>query len=235
MQQLRILIADDHDLFRIGFRYALHDSDLNADVIEARDFGQAVSILKSTEGIDLASFDLRMPGLNDPRSLAGVKLRWPKIPIVVTSAHDDRDTILDCLRQGISGYLPKRLTADELVAAIKDVLAGRIFVPSFFADLEAEELESPALATAAGGASNLAEESNAAFDPSALTPRQQDVFRLLLEGRSTKEICRELDIAEGTAKIYLAAIFRRLGARNRVEAITRAARLGFLPTTSIPR
>ncbi len=221
-----ILIADDHALFRKGLRYALADVLPDLTVSESGTFSDALDKLNTCTNVSLASFDLTMPGMRDGQALREIRQLYPRLPMVVLSGHEGRQTILECLAAGASGFIPKSLPAGEIVAAIMEVMTGRIFVPSRIIAIEPDSVIPPLLPAQTGAH---------VFDPAALTPRQRDVFGLMMSGRSTKEIARSLAIAEGTVKIYLAAIFRQLDAHNRVEAVTKALGMGVVPNPRDPR
>ncbi|MEI7710913.1 MAG: response regulator transcription factor [Rhodospirillales bacterium] len=223
-----ILIADDHDLFRRGLRYALTDMLPDARVTDADSLEKALEILAQHPEIALASFDLRMPGMQDGRALQEVRRQHPALPIAVLSAREGRQIILDTLGFGASGFIPKSLPAEDIVAAMHDIMDGRIYVPPNITAIDREDSTEPIRATTDP-------QILRKFDPSALTPRQREVFDLMVAGKSTKEMARTLDIAEGTVKIYLAAIFRMLDARNRVEAVTKSLGLTFNSTPRATR
>jgi DNA-binding NarL/FixJ family response regulator len=225
---LHILIADDHDLFRRGLRYALTDSFADIRVSDADSLGQALDILAENPDIALASFDLRMSGMQEGRALQEVRRLYPALPIAVLSAQEGRQIILDTLGFGASGFIPKGLPAEDIVAALRDILDGRIYVPPTITALDRDD--GAVFARAATDP-----QPPRKFDPNALTQRQREVFELMLAGKSTKEMARALDIAEGTVKIYLAAIFRLLDAHNRVEAVTKSLGLGFTPSPRATR
>jgi DNA-binding NarL/FixJ family response regulator len=227
-EQPHILIADDHDLFRRGLRYALVDTIPDVRVSEANTLDSALQQLSASNDIAVASFDLRMPGMRDGQALPDIRRQYPNLPIVILSAREGRRVILQMLEFGASGFIPKSLPAVDIVAALLDVMVGRIYVPPHITALD------PGAGTIPDrSAANSA--SNPTFDPSALTPRQREVFDLMLTGRSTKEMARTLDIAEGTVKIYLAAIFRLLDVRNRIEAVTKSLSLGSIAGRRHPR
>jgi DNA-binding NarL/FixJ family response regulator len=218
----RILIADDHDLFRKGLRFALEDSLPGAEVVAVGDFDTALETLASGRVFDLVSFDLSMPGMQGGASLRAIRDSYPDLRVVVISGDEDRATILSALEAGVHGYLPKSLSGAQIEAALKQVLAGSVFVPGQLARIEQASAGGHA-PRAATPAADPAPQSNPTRDQ--MTPRQRDVLDSLLQGRSTKEICRDLGLAEGTVKIHLAAIFRLLGAKNRTEAVSRALTL----------
>jgi DNA-binding NarL/FixJ family response regulator len=212
---VKVLIADDHGLYRAGLGFLLKDRLGVTDLIEAGTLDDALDVLAREIGIRLALFDLSMPGMAGPESLAAVKATYPGTALAVISASEDRGNVLACISSGLSGYIPKSLSEDEIAKALEMMLAGHIFVPPFMAVAPARV--SPAYAEAPPAAP--------VPPPAALTPRQRDVLGHILEGRSNKDIARQLDIAEGTVKIHLAALFAHFGAHNRTELATRAQRM----------
>lgn len=204
---LRALIADDHELFRSGLKQLLVDALGLEDVREAETFDQAIEILTDEGAGDLVLVDLRMPGMSGAEALAALRDGFPNAKIVVVSAWEERAEILAALSAGVHGYIPKSLSAAEIAAALRSVLDGRIYVPATIGRRD------PGDPVAAG--------NSAAQGESKLTLRQKEVLNELLKGQASKEIARTLDIAEGTVKIHLAAIYRALGVRTRAEAIAR--------------
>lgn len=223
----QILIADDHDLFRRGLRYALADGIHDAQVLEAGSVMQATALIEHHQELALASFDLRMPGMQMGEGLLPIRRLRPRLPIVVLSGFEDRQHVLSAIQMGASGFIPKSLPAEQIVLALIEVMQGRIYIPPSITEVDAL----PADPLTPG----VQREEALPAAPKAvqLTPRQREVLERLMAGRSTKEIGRDLDLAEGTVKIHLAALFRVLGARNRVEAVRRAISLGLpLPSDS---
>ena len=213
------LVADDHGLYRVGLRLLLEDQLGVDQVIEAGGFDEALDKLAANDSIKLALFDLSMPGMGGPSSLAVVRASYPDLRVVVISGRDDRETVAACMSHGLNGYIPKSMSDDQIVAALKQVVAGKSFTPQVYA---AKDISHggplPGIGTAAASPA-----------PSAvmegLTPRQRDVLAGIVRGLANKEIARELDIAEGTVKIHLAALFSHFDVRNRTELATRAQRL----------
>jgi len=214
---VRILIADDHGLFRQGLRAFLQDSVAGAAVVEADSLDSALESLGCETPFDLVVTDLRMPGMDGPQSLSAFREAFPAVKLVVMSALEDRATVLASLGAGAHGYVPKSARPEVIADALAAVMAGRIWVPSTIASwtppAEPSTVASPAPSSGPGGP--------------RLTPRQSDVLKLLLRGASTKEIARELVLGEGTVKVHLAGLYRALNARNRAEATAIAARLNF--------
>jgi DNA-binding NarL/FixJ family response regulator len=180
-------------------------------VREAETMDRALEILTNEGGGDLVLVDWRMPGMSGAESLAALRDGFPEAKVAVISAWEERADILSALGAGVHGYIPKSLPSAQIAAALQGILEGRIFVPPAMG-----RREGAGEATGAPGKSKL--------DVDKLTLRQRDVLQELLKGQSSKEIARTLDIAEGTVKIHLAAIYRALGVRTRAEAIAKMNR-----------
>jgi DNA-binding NarL/FixJ family response regulator len=209
----RIVIADDHGLYRRGLRLALTTGIPDAEVFDAACFDAVVSLLEQQPSIDLAILDLNMPGLFDQELLGEILSAYPNTRFAIVSADDSRAEILKALSIGLHGYIVKSLGDEEVVFAVNEILAGRIYVPALLSRTSAEQRPqmappSPGSSARRVGAGNLPR----------LTSRQREVLKLMAEGYSNKEIARNLDIAEATTKIHAAAVLRELGVRNRTEA-----------------
>jgi len=204
---MRVLIADDHALLRQGLVELLRAVKPGWHFAEAADFAsmQAAIVAASPE---LLILDLRMPGMAGETTLRWLRQHYPAMLIVVLSGVDDRAAILSCLDSGVHGYVLKAMESEELLAALQSVLDGHVFVP-------------PMLAL--GVARPSAPRGDALGQK--FTSRQIEVLNLLAEGRSTKDIARALNLGVGTVKVHLAAIYRILGAHNRMEAVMRAGTL----------
>jgi len=205
---ISVLIADDHALFRSGLRQLLADELGATRVREADTFDAAVDIL-TEEAHDLVLIDLSMPGMAGSETLAALRDAFPSAKVAVVSATEERSEILAALAAGVHGFVPKSLPAAEIAAALRAVTEGRIFVPATIGKRAA----APAPPRGAPAAT-----------VEGLTARQKDVLGELMKGKASKEIARTLDIAEGTVKIHLAAIYRALGVRTRAEAIATLSR-----------
>ncbi len=204
---IRALIADDHELFRSGLKQLLVDVLDAGDVREAETFDQAIEMLTNEGAGDLILVDLRMPGMSGAEALAALRDGFPEAKVAVVSAWEERAEIIAALSAGVHGYIPKSLPSAEIANAIRSVLDGQIFVPAALGRREPGTPVQSAPATVSGD--------------DKLTTRQKEVLNELLKGQASKEIARSLDIAEGTVKIHLAAIYRALGVRTRAEAIAK--------------
>lgn len=217
---LKVLIADDHSLYRTGLALLLKDRLGVTEVIEVSDFDQALDRLAETPGIGLALFDLSMPGMGGPESLRVIKETYPDVRVAVVSGLEERDYVLKAISVGLNGYVPKSLSEEDIAAALQQVVAGHIYIPKFMTSSPGTQRES--LSDQASANANASAEAPRLDD---LTPRQRDVLACILRGRSNKEVARDLHIAEGTVKIHLAALFAVFSARNRTELATRAQAL----------
>ena len=215
---MKILIADDHALFREGLVHVLASMAANVTVVQARDFDEALRVVAEERGLDLALIDLSMPGMEPYEGLKALRRQAPELPVVVVSALDERHHILKSIDIGARGFIPKSLGSRVLVGALGLVLAGGIYLPPA---VIGGEVVTDAEMPAAAGSPHTAD--------IRLTPRQRDVLVLLTKGLSNKEIARRLSLAEGTVKLHLAAILKTLDVTNRVQAAVKAAALGLVP------
>ncbi len=201
---MKLLVADDHPLVRDALARCLHTLLPQAEVFEAADRQAAEAVLQ-LRAPALALLDLHMPGMQGAAGVAALRLRFPAVRLLVVSGDDDPATVRAVLAAGAVGFLPKAETAAVMLQALRLVLDGGCYVP----------------ARALDGYSQAAREQ-----PTALTPRQHEVLRCLMQGQPNKQIARELGIGEGTVKLHIAAVLRALRARNRTEAALRARELG---------
>lgn len=201
----RILIVDDHPLYRAGLMGALRAQLADVELLGADSAEDGLRILEEAPEADLVLLDLRLPGMDGFEALSVYGARFPMVPRVLVSGSDEAPHVKRAFDLGASGFLPKSLSVTEFSAAIQLVLAGGVYVPGHAA----------------------AEDAPA---PDSLTVRQVEVLHLLAEGYTNKEIAKSLDITERTAKAHVRAIFVALGAENRTQAVVNAQRLGHLST-----
>jgi DNA-binding NarL/FixJ family response regulator len=200
-----ILIADDHAVYRYGLALVLRHAFGAAKIIEAERFEQGLERLDEPD-LTLAIFDLGMPGLSGPHELEVVRRRRPEVRVVVLSASESRHDILTALAAGVHGYIIKSHSTDAMIGNLRHILSGEIYVPPLLAQLPPPAVETLRPASQAQGVLT------------ALSERQLQVLRGLVEGRSNKEIAHDLQLSEGTVKMHIASLFRQLGAANRTHA-----------------
>jgi DNA-binding NarL/FixJ family response regulator len=210
---LRILVCDDHAVFRAGLRAVLGELSGDAELLEASDVAQALALAGAHDDLELALLDLHMPGTDGRTGLRQLRSAHPTLPVVIVSAADDPLEMRRALDEGAAGFVPKSSRSEELVAALRLVLAGGVYVPR-------AALEAPA-ADASGERRQRRRER-----AGTLTARQIEVLSLMARGLTNREICGVLKIAEGTVKTHIAAIFETLEVTNRTEAAVAARELG---------
>ncbi len=219
------LIADDDAYFRMAVGAILERQFGYAEILQARSLDEAMEQLEERPEIDLALFDLSMPGTRTPMSFRTIRERFSKTKVAVVSASSDRRNILLALEAGVHGYMVKGLGINDLVAAFQIIFDGGIYVPPTLADIAPAspscEVEERRIFIKRNELDPVAELA----DPiGPLTPRQQDVLDLLVQGKTNKEIALALGLGEGTVKIHMAAIFRYFGVNNRAAAAVAGAR-----------
>lgn len=202
---MRVVLADDHELVRSGLRFYLERLAPEVAIVEASTLDEALTAAK-TASTDLIILDLTMPGMNGTAGLEQMRARHPTVPLVVLSGRTGREDIMGALNRGANGYLPKTLSGKAMLAALRLVLSGETFVPSILMDER----------NRAGGR---ADQPGAARGLDALTDRERDVLDFLCQGKSNKEIARDLAIREVTVKVHVGNIMRKLGASNRTQAV----------------
>lgn len=244
---MRILIADDHELFRDGLRLVLSDLGSDVRVSESGTYDDTLAQVRaSTEEGDafgVVLLDLVMPGMAWSDGLKALKAAGPDIPVVILSASQDRRLVLEAVRLGAAGFIPKTSSSKVMLSALRLVLSGGIYLPpSLISDaLASPQATDPAAVLDAGhlGAVGGLPPRGPAYPPAAepppdtppLTPRQREVLALLGQGKSNKEIARLLDLSEGTVKLHVTAILKSLNVSNRTGAVVAASRLGLTTLT----
>lgn len=210
---MKILITDDHTLFREGMKLLLSGLQQELTIHEAETMQAALASLEANT-YDLVLLDLNLADVSGLDTLHTVKAKLEGTPIIVLSAEQDPPTIYQAIEEGAMGFITKCATHQELLAAIKLILAGGVFLP--------REVTTTPVARGVSGSESSSEQEIL----NALSDRQKEVLRYLLQGKPNKTISANLHISENTVKAHLSAIFRALGARNRTEAVYFAARAG---------
>jgi two-component system, NarL family, nitrate/nitrite response regulator NarL len=195
---MRILLADDHDLVRetLGAFLLAEGFDEVCGVSNLQDALTALSGQSAGAPFDLVLLDYNMPGMNGFEGLVRARASAPGVPIAIITGVTQRELAEAALREGAAGFVPKTLSSRAMVAAVKAMIAGDTFAPISL--LQAEPALAEVLAT--------------------LTRREKDVLRGIREGKSNKEIARDLDLQEVTVKLHVKTLSRKLGAKNRTHA-----------------
>jgi len=201
----RVLIADDHPLFRAALVQTLGDCIEDADVLQARDLPEVFEQLKHTAGVDLVLLDLNMPGNQGLTGLAQIRGQFPAVAVVVVSANEDPMVIRRALDHGAAGFIPKSVDLSELSEALEAVFDCREWVPARLSRAVAEAGE--------GGP-----DDDLAQRIASLTPQQLRVLEMVAQGRLNKQIADALGIQLRTVKAHMSEIFHKLNVRNRTQA-----------------
>jgi DNA-binding NarL/FixJ family response regulator len=209
---MKILIADDHALFRAGLRHVLAQLEDDVEVVEAADGRQTLECVDANPDTGLVLLDLDMPGPDGFAALASLSRRHPALPIIVLSGSEERSDMRRALDLGAMGFIPKSATAPVMLGALRLVLAGGVYVP-------------PELIQSGSGVGIESSEELV----SKLTPRQLDVLHCVIEGKPNKIIADDLGVSEATVKAHMSAVFKALEVDNRTQAARAAERLGLRP------
>lgn len=211
------LVADDHEVVRFGLVQLLRQELAPKRIYEAECFEEALQQL-GNDDLKLVVCDLGMPGLDGPSDLARIRRKRPDVKLVVLSAIQEREAVLESLAAGVHGYIVKTTPNDVIIGRLAYILGGEIYVPPLLAAIAAEpERATTEAATASSGIEADAVASQTLHNV-RLSPRQLQVLGGLVRGLSNKELARELVLAEGTIKMHVGAVLRALGASNRAHA-----------------
>ena len=205
----RLLIADDHPLFRGALREAVAGLVDRAAITEAGTFEEMSKLLDESGEVDLILLDLSMPGVRGFSGLMYLRAQYPSVPVIVVSANDDPAVIRRCMEFGASGFIPKTVGVEAMREALSRVLEGGIWTPpdvdlSPRTDAETADLMARLL---------------------TLTPQQTRVLMMLSEGLLNKQIAYNLSVSEATVKAHVSAILQKLGVESRTQAVIAAAKI----------
>jgi DNA-binding NarL/FixJ family response regulator len=227
---VKVLLADDHRLIIEGVKLKLAELDPALETVVAMNLEELEQALASHgDSLDLALLDIAMPGTQGYEHVARLRAEAPGLPVIVLSGSEDAELMRALMDLGVLGFIPKAYSPDVMLSAIRLVLAGGVYIPpQLLASAQAQGWQ-----PGAGAAQSASREAGAHAGSThsldglrqLLTERQVDVMRLLSQGKPNKLIARDLGISEGTVKIHLAAIFRALNVRNRVEAVVASRKL----------
>src|SRR5690554_5903345 len=207
MTRRRIIIVDDHPLFRAALRQTLSGGDATVTVEEAGDLAGLSAALDADRDCDLVLLDLNMPGVRGFSGLLLLRAQFPEIPVMVVSAVEVISVIRRCFELGASGFLSKSESAARIRESIDTILAGGLWVPDGVS-LDEEDEQTEVLSRLA-----------------TLTPQQIRVLMMLSDGLMNKQIAYELSISEATVKAHVSAILQKLNVDSRTQAVIAASKI----------
>ncbi|QKZ05306.1 response regulator [Pseudomonas eucalypticola] len=213
----RFLIADDHPLFREAMARVLVDAFVGCEVLETADLETTLAMSGGHDDLDLILLDLNMPGMHGLAGLLTLRNQAPTIPVVIVSAEQDKQVVLQAITYGAAGFITKSSPRAQMTTAITQVLDGDVYLPADIIRSTASRPPQPGTAVP-GLTVELLE---------ALTRKQLQVLERMAKGESNKQIAWHLDIAETTVKAHVSAILRKLNVHNRVQAILSAGEIDF--------
>ncbi len=213
LDRLKLLLIDDHPLFREGLCYLLRGLAENIEIVEVENFEQARKLAPKERNFDLVLADHLMPNADGYAALRELQEEMPETPIVVVSLLEDRADVIRALKCGAKGYIPKSSSSEIMLNALRLVLAGGLYLPPALLDTN------DAKGTPGRGLSERRPAEPLTGRIGALTARQRDVLSHLATGQSNRGIAEALGLAEGTVKVHVTAILKALGVRNRTQAV----------------
>jgi len=215
MNTVKILIGDDHRIVREGLKQVLADAPEIEVVAEAEtgpDILQRVNALGGDSGLDAVLLDIALPDRDGLDVLQALKKNWPRLPVLMLSTYPEKQYAVRCIKLGAAGYLNKSANPDDMIAAVRKVAAGGVYVSAIAAEALASAVGNSATQTGGGGGTE------------SLSHREHQVFRLLTAGKSVGEIGAQLNLAPNTVSTYRARILEKTGTRNDVELALYAER-----------
>jgi len=205
----RLLIADDHPLFRGALSETVSGLLEQVEIAEAGSFDEVSELLERGSDVDLIFLDLAMPGMRGFSGLMYLRAQYPSVPVVVVSANDDPAVIRRCMEFGASGFIPKTLGVEAMRKAASRILGGDIWTPP---DVDLR-------------VSTDSDTSELMARMVTLTPQQVRVLMMLSDGLLNKQIAYQLSVSEATVKAHVSAILQKLGVESRTQAVIAAAKI----------
>lgn len=214
----KILIADDHPLFREAICTVISSGFPDSELLETSDLDSALVLTRENDDLDLILLDLNMPGMHGLNGLISLRNEAPTIPVVIVSAEEDKQVVLQAITCGAVGFITKSSPRAQMTEAITQILNGNVYLPPDI--IRTNSKSTPRR--------NTPEEQRISPELlQALTRKQLLVLERMTHGESNKQIAYNLDIAETTVKAHVSAILRKLGVHNRVQAILSASDIDF--------
>lgn len=213
----KILIADDHPLFRDAIKSVIEEKFPGYMLMETATLDEAIDLVDENPDIDLILLDLNMPGMDGLTGIVKMRNQAPEIPLGIISAEEDKSVVLQTVGYGAVGFIPKSTTRDTIAMAIEQILDGQVYMP-------ADIIRSGS----SHDSSNVHRNNDIDLkNISHLTRKQLQVFERMAKGKSNKQIAYEMNIAETTVKAHVSAILHKLNVKNRIQAVLCASNIDF--------
>jgi DNA-binding NarL/FixJ family response regulator len=220
---MKVLLVDDHVLFREGLSLLLRTLMHDVQIVEAGTVRDALAAISQQGGVDLILLDLGLPDMVGTEAISYVREQNPDIPVVALSSSEDRQTVLSSLDRGAMGFVPKSASSSILTGALQLILAHGIYLPP--SAFLGERNSTNGIADKSSRKEHSPPDRKTAADL-GLTTRQADVLYRILQGKSAKLISRELNLSASTVKTHTSAVLRALNVTTRTQAIIAAGKLG---------
>ncbi len=218
MQADKVIVADDHPLFRTAIKEALEANQGETTFLEANSFESLQDLVDENQDVDLVLLDLHMPGVSGFAGLVYLCKRYPSVPVVIISATEDPLVIKRAMEHGAAGFIPKSSSLETIIGAIDQILMGELWAPvSVQSNLPGNNVSELALAE------RMAQ----------LTPQQFKVLMMMSQGLLNKQIAYELTVSEATIKAHVTAIMSKLNVSNRTQAVMAANQLAVARSDSV--
>ncbi len=215
----KLLIADDHPLFREAIADVIRSRYPTAEILQSENLEAAAALADQHEDLDLILLDLNMPGMHGLNGLMQLRNESPTIPVVIISAEEDKSIVLQAMTYGAVGFILKSLAREKMIQALEQVLAGQVYLP---ADVIRSTPDN-----SRGSRRRIDEHVIAPEMLNSLTRRQLLVLERMANGESNKQIAYTLCIAETTVKAHVSAVLRKLNVNNRIQAVLAAGNIDF--------
>ncbi len=209
----RILIVDDHPLFREALHNAIQSVMPRVEIYESESIDNALQTLKTVGRFKLALLDLFMPDTNGFDGLLTLRKQFPKLPVMIVTGQEDRRLIKEAVNYGASGFIAKTASGEEISQAISEVLAGNVYIPEGYNNEQLDEVSQ--------------EREDLSRRLFSLTRQQLIVLRMLREGKLNKQIAYELGVGETTVKAHVSEILRKMNVVSRTQAVIEASKIDF--------
>lgn len=218
MVMMKVLLVDDHPLILSALKAMIEQLSPGVTVNAVASAQAARATLADEHDHDLMLLDLQLGDANGFELLTEVRQTDPELSVVVLSSSDRAGDVIQAIDLGAMGFLPKRMTTEDLADALRLVMAGGIFVPTMSLS-SARDADDPVAVAPVAAPATTAADSLPSFEELGITPRQADVLMLLLQGKSNKDIARRLGLSVETIKDHVQAVLRALGVSSRTQAV----------------